>query len=334
MQSRLRSRAGRLALSMVAAATLAAVLVPVLGTAAMAAYPERPIKIIVPFAPGGANDLIARILGVPLGQALGQSVIIENRGGANGNIGIAAAARAEPDGYTLLVSSNVFEVNPALAKQATYDPLKDFAAISDLVAAPNVIAARSDTGLKSFADLVARARARPGELNFATPGTGSISHLGAELLKIRADIGMTHVPFTGAGPALQAVLGGTVGLIGVTVSTAVPHHKSGALVALVQTGKERWVDLPDVPTLAEAGVPNSDSETLQSLYAPAGAPKAILDRLAKEVADVLKRPEVREQLAKANFRVLGAGPQAQQARLAKDVATWKEVITKAGIKVD
>jgi tripartite-type tricarboxylate transporter receptor subunit TctC len=316
---------------MVAAAIVAATLAPV---AALAAYPERPLKIIVPFAPGGANDLIARILGVPLGQALGQTVVIENRGGANGNIGIAAAARAEPDGYTLLVSSNVFEVNPALAKQATYDPLKDFAPVSDLVAAPNVIAARPDTGLKIFADLVARARARPGELNFATPGTGSISHLGAELLKLRADIAMTHVPYTGAGPALQAVLGGTVQLIGVTVSTAVPQHKSGTLIALVQTGKERWVDLPDVPTLAEAGVPNSESETLQSLYAPAGTPKPVIDRLAKEVVAVLRRPEVREQLAKANFRIMGEGPQAQQARLVRDVATWREVITKAGIKVD
>ena len=324
---------GSFRLTVLAALVLTAAASAIGGTA-KAAYPERPIKIIVPFAPGGANDLVARILSVPLGQALGQSVIIENRGGANGNIGIAAAARAEGDGYTLLLSSNVFDVNPALAAQPGYDPLKDFAAVSDLIAAPNVIAARPDTGLKTFADLVARARARPDELNFATPGTGSISHLGAELLKIRANIGMVHVPFTGAGPAMQAVLSGTVQLIGVTVSTAVPHHKSGALIALVQTGKERWGDLPDVPTLAEAGVPNADSETLQSLYAPSGTPKAVVERLAREVVDILKRPEVRAQLAKVNFRVLGQGPDAQRARLAKDVATWKEVITKAGIKID
>jgi tripartite-type tricarboxylate transporter receptor subunit TctC len=302
--------------------------------AAFAAYPDRPIKIIVPFAPGGANDLIARIIGIPLGQALGQTVIVENRGGANGNIGIAAAARAEPDGYTLLVSSNVFEVNPWLSKTATYDPLKDFAPISDLVGAPNVIAARPDTGLKTFPDLVTRARARPDEFNFATPGAGSISHLGAELLKLRANINMVHVPYTGGGPALQAVLSGTVQLIGVTVSTAVPQHKTGTLIALVQTGKERWPDLPDVPTLAEAGVPNSDSETLQSLYAPAGTPKPVIERLAQEIVEICKRPEVRAQLAKVNFRVMGEGPQAQQARLVRDVATWKEVITKAGIKVD
>src|SRR3954467_3397886 len=301
---------------------------------ARAAYPERPIKIIVPFAPGGANDLIARILSVPLGQVLGHTVVVENRGGANGNIGIAAAARAEPNGYTLLLSSNVFDVNPSLSKSATYDPIKDFAPISDLVGAPNIIAARPDTGLKTFADLVSRARAHPDEFNFATPGAGSISHLGAELLKLRANINMVHVPYTGAGPALQAVLSETVQLIGVTVSTAVPHHKSGALIALVQTGKERWGDLPDVPTLAEAGIPNSDSETLWSFYAPRSTPRPVLDRLTKEILDILKRPDVRAQLSKVNLRVMGEGPQAQQARLTKDVATWKEVIIKAGIKVD
>jgi tripartite-type tricarboxylate transporter receptor subunit TctC len=305
-----------------------------LPAAASAAYPERPIKLVVPFAPGGANDLIARILSVPLGQALGQTIVIENRGGANGNIGISAVARAEADGYTILLASNTFEVNPALSRQPSYDALKDFVPISDLAAAPNVIATRPDTGLKTFADLVARARARPDELNFATPGAGSISHLGAELLKLRANISMVHVPFTGAGPAMQALLGGTVQLCGVTVATAVPQVKVGAVLALVQTGRERWVDLPDVPTLADAGVPNSDSETYWSLYAPAGTPKPIVERLAKEVVEILRRPEIRERLAAANFRVLGTGPEISGARLAQDAATWREVITKAGIKID
>ena len=301
---------------------------------AFAAYPERPIKIIVPFTPGGANDLIARIVAAPLSQALGQSIVVENRGGANGNIGIAAAARAEPDGLTLLVSSNVFDVNPALYKKTAYDPIKDFAPISDLVSAPNVLVCRPALGIKTFAELAARARAHPTELNFSTPGAGSISHLGAELMKIRAGIGMVHVPFPGAGPATQAVLSGTVELAGITVSTALPHIKAGTLIALVQTGKERWPELPDVPTLAEAGLPNADSETYQSMYAPAATPKEILERLAREVVAIERRPEVRAQLEKVNFRVLGAGPQAQAARLAKDVATWREVITKSGIKVE
>jgi tripartite-type tricarboxylate transporter receptor subunit TctC len=310
----------------------AATLTALFGNAALAAYPDHPIKIIVPFVPGGANDLTARIIGVPLSQVLGQPVVIENRGGANGNIGIAAAAHAEPDGYTLLVSSNVFEVNPSLTKQPAYDPIKDFAPISDLVAAPNVIAARPDTGLKTFADLLTRARAHPDEFNFATPGTGSISHLGAELLQIRANFRMVHVPFPGAGPAIQAAVAGTVQLAGVTVSTAIPQYKAGAVTILVQTGKKRWHDLPNVPTLAEAGVADADSETLQSLYAPAGTPKPILDRLAKETVEILKRPEVRDQIMKMNLRIMGEGPDAQRARLAKDFATWREVITKAGIK--
>jgi tripartite-type tricarboxylate transporter receptor subunit TctC len=197
-----------------------------------------------------------------------------------------------------------------------------------------VLACRPALGIKTFTELAARARAHPDELNYSTPGAGSISHLGAELMKIRAGIRMVHVPFPGAGPAVQAVLSGTVELAGIAVSTALPHITAGTLIALVQTGKERWPELPDVPTLAEAGLPNADSETYQSIYAPAATPKEILERLAHETVAILKRPEVRAQLEKANFRVLGAGPQAQGERLARDVATWREVITKSGIKLE
>jgi tripartite-type tricarboxylate transporter receptor subunit TctC len=317
-----------------AAAAIGAAVISAAAVAQTANYPNRVVKFIVPVAAGGTVDIVARTLAQRMTESLGLQVIVENRPSASSLVGTQVVAKSAPDGYTLLATSTTFLSAPAVVKDPGYDPLKDFAPISDLVGAPNVIAARADLGLKSFADLVTRARARPGALNFATPGTGSISHLGAELLKIRADIALTHVPFTGAGPAMQAVLGGTVELIGVTVATAVPQHKAGALIALVQTGHERWADLPDVPTLAEAGVPNSESETLQSLYAPAGTPTAVIERLTREVVEVLKRPEVRAQLAKANFRVLGDGPQAQQRRLARDVATWKEVINKAGIKLE
>jgi tripartite-type tricarboxylate transporter receptor subunit TctC len=167
------------------------------GRPARAAYPERPIKIVAPFPPGASNDLTARIVGAALGDALGQPVVIENRPGANGGIGSAAVARAAPDGYTLLLVPNVFEVNALLLKQAAYDPIKDFAPIADIASIPNVIAANPATGLKTFADLMARSRARPDELNFSTPGVGSISHLGAELLKLRANLRMTHVPYSG-----------------------------------------------------------------------------------------------------------------------------------------
>ena len=302
--------------------------------AASAAYPDRPIKIVVPFVPGGANDLIARIVGAQLALALGQPVVIENRGGANGNIGIAAVARAEPDGYTLLLTSNVFDVNPALSKQPSYDPVKDFAPLADIASAPNALVTGPGSGLKTFADLAKRARANPDELNFSTPGAGSISHLGAELMKLRAGIRMVHVPFAGAGPAMQAALAGTVHVAGVTVATAVPQVKAGTAVALIQTGRERWPDLPDVPTIGEAGIPDAESETGFTLYAPAATPKEIVDRLGQETVAILRRPDVQAQIQKSSFRVVGTGPQAAQARLAKDVATWREVITKAGIKVD
>ena len=203
----------------------------IFGTPAHAAYPERPIKIVAPFPPGASNDLTARIVGAALAGAFGVPVVIENRPGANGAIGSAAVACAAPDGYTLLLVPNVFEVNPLLSKQAAYDPVKDFAPIADIASIPNVIAANPATGLKTFADLIARSRAQPDALNFSTPGVGSISHLGAELLKRRANLRLTHVPYAGAAPALQAVLAGTVQLVGITIATALPHIKAGNLVA-------------------------------------------------------------------------------------------------------
>src|SRR5262249_3421275 len=290
-----------------------------LPSTALAAYPDRPVKIVVPSAPGGTSDIVARLLASALSQSLGQSVFVENRAGANGNIGIAAVAKAEPDGYTLLVASSVIVVNPTLSKQATYDPARDFAAIADLGSSPNVIVTRPDTGIKDVADLITRARKNPDQLNFSSPGVGSISQLGAELLKLRADIRMQHVPFTGAGPAAQAVLAGTTQLAAVNIGTVIQLIKAGSLKALVQTGKERRFDLPDIPTLAEAGVPNAASETFQALLAPAGAPKEIVDRLAKETAEILQRPDVREKLRSSGFNPVGTGPAALQARVAEEV---------------
>jgi len=301
---------------------------------AAAAYPDRPVKIVVPFAPGGTSDIVARLLAAALSQSLGQSVFVENRAGANGNIGIAAAAKADPDGYTLLVASSVIVVNPTLSKQATYDPARDFSPIADLGSSPNVIVTRPDTGIRDVADLIARARANPDQLDFSSPGVGSISQLGAELLKLRADIRMVHVPFTGAGPAAQAVLAGTTQLAAVNIGTVIQLIKAGSLKALVQTGKERWFDLPDVPTLAEAGVPNAASETFQALLAPAGTSKEIADRLAKETTEILQRPDVREKLRSSGFNPVGSGPEALEARVAEEVAMWREVIARTGLKVE
>lgn len=301
---------------------------------ARAAYPDRPVKIVVPFAPGGGSDLVARVLSGPLSQIFGQSVFVENRPGANGNVGISMVARAEPDGYTLLLASSVFVVNPSLTKGSGYDPVKDFAPIAYLGSSPNVIVTKPDPGLRTVQDLIAKAKANPDAYNFATPGVGSISQLGAELLKIRTGIRMVHVPYIGAGPATQAALAGTTQLASVNISAVIPQIKAGLLTALVQTGKERWPDLMDVPTLDEVGVTDAASETFQSLLAPAGTPQPIIDRLAAEVAAIFGRPEIRDQMQKAGFGVAVTGPDALRALIAKEVPLWRDVLTKADLKAE
>lgn len=301
---------------------------------ARAAWPDRPIKLIVPFAPGGGSDLIARIIATPLGQALGQSVVVENHPGANGNIGISIVAKADPDGYTLLVASSVIFVNPTLSKNANYDAQKDFAPIADLGGSPNALVTRADSAIKTVGDLIARAKAEPDKFNFASPGVGSISQLGVELLKLRAGIKLTHVPYTGAGPAVQAVLSGTTELACTNISSLIPHIKAGTLRGLVQTGKDRWPELPDIPTLAEAGVPNAASETLQILVAPARTPPEVIDQVAKAMVDILRRSDIRERMLQTGFAVAGTGPDVLRKRIAEEVATWQEVIAQAKLKVD
>src|SRR5215468_10800002 len=255
-----------------------------------AGYPERPITLIVPFAPGGPSDIIARILATSLSQSLGQQVIVDNRGGAAGNIGMGMAARATPDGYTLLLTSTSIAVNPALFKNLPYDPFKDFAPISELVNAPNVLVVRPDSGIKTVAELVARAKAEPARFNYSSPGAGTKSHLTGEMLKLRAGVEMVHVPYRGAGPAAQAVLAGTTQVGSVALAAAESLIKSGQLRALAVTSAARWFSLPDVPTMIEAGYPGFVSDTFNALFAPAGTPLEIVSLLVKESQAAFARP--------------------------------------------
>jgi len=320
-----------------AALAIVAALVPVLGfvtvAPARAAWPERPIRMVVPFAPAGASDLIARVISIPLGQALGQTIIIENMAGANGTLGINNVAKAEPDGYTLLVTSSVFVVNPSLSKSATYDPNKDFAPIVDLGGSPNVIVTRPDSGIADIKALLTRAKAQPDYFNYASSGVGSITQLSIELMQLRTGARMVHVPYSGAGPAVQAALSGTTHLAGINISAVMPHIKAGTLKALAQTGKERWFELPDVPTLEDAGVPNSASETFQILLAPAGTPRDIVDKIAQAVIEILNRPDIKERLAGTGFAVAARGPDALRRRIADEVAMWRDVIVQSKLKV-
>jgi tripartite-type tricarboxylate transporter receptor subunit TctC len=297
-----------------------------------AAYPVRPIRIIVPFAPAGPTDIMARILASNLGEALNGTVVVENRPGAGGNIGIGIAARAEPDGYTLLVTSSAFVVNPGLYTKIPYDPTADFAPIAELGTSPNVVLAAPKTGLNSISELVARAKAHPNELTYASPGIGTTPHLAGELLKIVAGVEIVHVPFSGAGPAIQALLGGTTELAVAALPPAHPHIEAGALKALAITGAHRWFDLPDVPTMVELGYADFVSDTFQGFLAPAKTPPAIIELLSAKSIEILKTPKISDQLRNNGFEVIANGPVGMRQRIEGEVPKWRDIIAKAGIK--
>jgi tripartite-type tricarboxylate transporter receptor subunit TctC len=313
-------------------ATLA--LLAAIGTASCADFPNRPTTVIVPFVAGGANDIVVRILSEPLAKALGQPIVVENRGGAGGNIGIAAAARAPPDGYTILMASGSFAVNPSLYRHVPYDPVKDFVPIADLVFFPVVVAVRPDLGVKTLSDLVALAKAKPGTMNYSTPGVGTLPHLAAELLKLRAHVDIVHIPYAGANPAAQALLAGTVDIGFMSMSVALPQVRAGTALALAVTGKARWPDLPDVPTVAELGLPEAVAETWQGFVAPAGTPGEAVDRIARDVTAILQQADIREKFRQVGFGVVGRGPDGLRARIAEEMPKWKDVIERAGIKAE
>ena len=314
------------------AAVLTVVPLLVASTATHAAYPDRVITLIVPFAAGGPTDIIARVVSLAFQKSMGQSVVVENRGGAAGNIGMTIAARAAPDGYTLLLSSTAIAVNPALFNNLGYDPFRDFVPISELVNAPNVVVVRADSGITSIGELVARAKAAPGTFNYASPGVGTKSHLSGEELKLRAGIQMTHVPYRGAGPAALAVLEGTVQVGSVALAAAESLVKSGQLRALAVTGAKRWFSLPDVPTMVESGYPGFVSDTFNALFAPAGTPAPVVSVLVKQSQASLRTPEALAQAHSAGFEVVAGTPEQLSARLAAEIPAVKELVARIGIK--
>jgi len=293
---------------------------------------DRTITIVAHFSPGGSNDLLARLIASELGPALKQNVIVENRPGANGNVGLIYAAHATPDGYTLVVASGVVEINPSIRKSG-YE-MRDFAPVAYLGASPNVILTRPESGIASVQDLVAKAKTEPGKLTYSSPGVGSVSQLAVELLELRTSTKLVHVPYQGAAPAAQAAAAGTTDLGSINIAGLIGFIQSGKLKALVQTGQDRWPDLPEVPTMHEAGIPNAVVETTQMLLAPAGTPKPIIERLAKEVRVILNKPDVRERMLKASFAVKFEDPDELAARIAREVPMWKELVDRAGIKIE
>jgi tripartite-type tricarboxylate transporter receptor subunit TctC len=312
------------------AAPLAAMAVP---ARAQEGYPKAPVKIIVPAAPGGPTDVMARVIQPGLSARLGPPLLIINRAGAGGNIGVVQAAKSPNDGYTLVIASTGFVVNVSLYKEPGYDAFKDFVPVTELGSSPNVILVHPSSPLRTIADLIAMAKASKQKLNVINPGQGSTPHLTAELLQIKAGIPIENIPYNGAGPAIQAILAQTTPVGTTALPPAHPHIKSGALRALAVTGEKRWFDLPDVPTMVEAGFPDIVSETFQGMYAPAGVPEEIVQRIAHDTLAVLKEPEVADKLRGIGFDVRAAGPKGLAARVAREVPMWRDIIQQSKIEL-
>lgn len=298
------------------------------------AWPSRPLRLVVPFGPGGPTDIVARILANGISPALGQPVVIENRGGAGGNIGVSLAARAAADGYTLLVTSTGFVVNASLFRNPGYDPIRDFAPVTELAASPDVFITRADSPIRSLDDLLARARATPGGMHFANPGTGSTPHLAGERLAIQREIGFVQVTHSSAALCVQALLAGTTPVGATALASSHAQIKAGTLRALALTGPERWFDLPEVPTMIELGFPGFVTETFLSLFAPAGTPNAIVERIAQAATAVMGDPETRTRMRNAGFIVRPDGPEALANRVAREVPAWRDLIARARISQD
>jgi tripartite-type tricarboxylate transporter receptor subunit TctC len=305
-------------------------------TAAQAqdAYPSRPVRIIVPAAPGGSFDALARIVAQALSERWPQRVIVDNRPGGGGNIGAGAVAKADPDGYTILVWNDTLLINPYLYKEIPYDPKKDFAPVSLSMYSPNVLAAHPSSNLKTFDDFLKAARANPGKLTYGSPGNGSPGHLSFEILKRLAKIDVLHVPYRGAGPAIIDMVAGQIPMGMVAIPGAIGHIRNNALVALAVTSSERVKALPNVPTIAEAGVPDYKINAFHGFLAPAGTPPAIVAKLDKDINDVLKVPEIQKKLIDLGFDPVAGSGKDFAAIIDRDLPVWKDVVEKSGAKAE
>jgi len=297
-------------------------------------YPTKPIRLIIPFPPGGPRDIQARLLGPKLTEAWGQPVVIDNRAGANGAIGTEIAARAPADGHTLIIITAGEAAAVSLNPRLPYDLLRDFAPVALFSSGPSILVVNNALPVKSVKELIAYARARPGQLNFGSAGNGAPSHLSMELLKVMAQINLTHVPYKGMAPALTDVIGGQIQLSLPTIPGALPHVQSGRLRALAVSGAKRSPAAPDLPTLAEAGVPGYEATNWYGVAAPAATPRAVVAKLNAEIARVLALPDVRERLLNLGMEVETGSPDAFAEYIKREIAKWARVVKSAGIRLD
>ncbi|HET7197906.1 MAG TPA: tripartite tricarboxylate transporter substrate binding protein [Burkholderiales bacterium] len=307
-----------------------------LAAAAAAAqdWPARPVRFIVPYPPGGGTDVIARIVQHPLSEALGQPIVVENRGGAGGAVGTEAAAKAAPDGYTFLFTLSSHTINPLLYK-LSFDVQRDFAPVSLVVSVPQLVAAYPGSQLRSMRDVVAIAKANPGRLHFASVGNGTPSQIAGELLKLKAGIDLVHVPYKGGGPAVADTVGGQVELLFVSMPAAISLVRAGKLRALAVTTRRRNPGAPDIPTVGEAlDMPDYEVDSWYAVFAPASTPGAAIARLQQEIARIVHRPDVREKLLQQGGDPVGSTPQQLDRVVKSELRKWSEVIREANIHVE
>jgi tripartite-type tricarboxylate transporter receptor subunit TctC len=303
------------------------------GLAAAQNYPSRPVRLIIPFPPGGSNDVVGRLIAIKLGDRLGKQVVVDNRSGAGGVIGTEAVAKAPPDGYTLLVVSLAHAVNPWLYK-LNYDPIKDFAPVGLLAKGANVLVVSPSLPVHSVAELIALAKKQPGDLQYASAGIGSFQHLGSELFKLMAGVDMLHVPFKGGGPAMIDVVGGHTKVMFSSMVQTVPQIHSGKLRALGTGGLQRSAVLPEVPTIAEAGVPGYEAVNWWGIVAPKGTPQPIIDMLNTDILAVQSAPEVQKQFALEGGEPVPMKPDVFGAYMVSEMNKWEKVVKQGGIKAE
>ena len=298
------------------------------------AWPAKPIRMVVPYPPGGPTDIVARVVGQKLSERLGQPVVVDNRPGAGGNIGADAVAKSAPDGYTMLVATTAHAINMTLFARPGYHTRTDFAPVSMLTSGPLVLVTAPSTPVHNVAELIAMARANPGKVTFASSGNGQSTHLSAELFDSMAGIRMTHVPYKGSSQAVQALLGNQVDLVFENSVAAMPMIQSGKFRALATTGARRAAELPDVPTMAESGLNGYEIVSWQAIFAPAGTPRPIVDKLSTEIGKIIRQPEVRAKLASMGVEPSGAGPTELGNFQKSEVAKWANLIKVANIHLE
>ncbi len=328
---------GRLArratlITLIAGASFAGI--PLAPALAVEGWPARPVRMIVPFAPGGPTDLVARITAQRLAELWGQSVLVDNRAGASGNLGVEIASRAAPDGYTLLVTSSSYLVNPALYAKLRWDPFRSFIPVTNIATSPNLIVAHPSVPARNVRELVALVKAQPGKFSYASAGVGTSPQLSCEMLRLATGIDLQHVPYGGAGPATTAVLANQTPLGCMAQPPAVPHVQAGKLRGLAVTSAQRAPSLPDVPTMIEQGFAGFVTDNMNAVFLPAGASAALVRRLHADVVRVLQMPEVRERLASSGLEPVGNTPEAFAAYVRQQIGQWAKVVKDAGIQVE